>query len=153
MDGCLWTADAVGVSLRELLPYETADLNRLRSPGTVAAADEAPQAAALWDRLSSERRQWFRSAFPRNDPSIVWCSPADLPPWTAPTSGVLSLSSEWEDQFWKCRWSIPRRGFWTWELQVKYTSEQGDLYTNVVASDLSWFREPTGYVDQQVTLW
>ena len=153
VDGCLWTANGVGVSLRELLPYEAADLTRLRVPGTVAAADEARQAAALWDGLSSERRQWFQAAFPRNDPSVSWCSPAELPPWTVPTSDVLSLSSDWEDRFEKCRWSIPRRGFWEWKLQVKYTSELGDLHTEVVASDLSWFREPTGYVDQQVTLW
>ena len=153
VDGCLWTANAVGVSLRELLPHEAADLTRLRSPGTVAAAGEARQAAVLWDGLSMERRQWFQAAFPRNDPSIAWCSPAVLPPWTVPTSGVLSLSSDWEDRFGKCRWSIPRRGFWEWELQVKYTSEQGDHHTEILASDLSWFREPTGYVDQQVTLW
>ena len=153
VDGCLWTANAVGVSLRELIPHEAADLTRLRTASAVAAADEAHQAAELWDRLSSERRQWFQAAFPRNDPPIVWCSPADLPPWTMPASDVLSLPSDWDDRFGKCRWTIPRRGFWEWKLQVKYTSEQGDLHTEVVASDLSWFREPTGYVDQQVTLW
>lgn len=152
-DGCLWTANAVGVSLRELLPHETSDLARLRSPGDAAAADEARQAAELWDRLSPDRRQWFRAAFPRDDPSVVWCSPAHLPPWTVPPSSVLSLSSDWKDRFGKCRWSIPRRGFWEWKLQVRYTSEQDDHHTEVLASDLSWFREPTGYVDQQVTLW
>lgn len=153
VDGCLWTAEAVGVSLREILPHQAADLTKLRSPGAVAAAGQARQAAALWDGLSSDRRQWFQAAFPRNDPSIVWCPPADLPSWTVPVSGVLSLTSDWEDRFGKCRWTIPRRGFWEWKLQIKYTSEQGNLYTAVVASDLSWFREPTGYVDQQVTLW
>ena len=153
VDGCLWTANAVGVSLRELLPHEATDLTRLRSPGAVAAADEARQAAALWDRLSAERRQWFQAAFPRNEPSVVWCSPAALPPWTVPVSGVLSLSSDWEDRFGKCRWTIPRRGLWEWKLQVQYTSEQGDHHTEVLASDLSWFRQPTGYVDHQVTLW
>ena len=152
-DGCLWTANAVGVSLQELIPHVAADLTRLRSPGTVAAADEARQAADLWDRLSLQRRQWFQAAFPRNDPSIVWCSPAELPPWTVPISNVLSLSSDWEARFGDCRWSIPRRGFWEWKLQVRYTSEQGDDHTEVLASDLSWFREPTGYVGQQVTLW
>lgn len=152
-DGCLWTANAVGVSLRELIPHVAADLIRLRSPGAVAAADEARQAVELWDRLSLQRRQWFQAAFPRNDPSIVWCSPTELPAWTVPTSGVLSLSSDWQDRFGKCRWSIPRRGFWEWKVQVRYTSEQGDDHTEVLASDLSWFREPTGYVDQQVTLW
>ncbi|WP_419928736.1 hypothetical protein [Candidatus Poriferisocius sp.] len=152
-NGCLWTANAVGVSLRELIPHVAADLTRLRSTGAVAAADEALQAAELWDRLSLQRRQWYQAAFPRNDPSIVWCSPAELPPWTVPTSGVLSLSSDWENRYKKCRWSIPRRGFWEWKLQVRYTSEQGDNHTEVLASDLSWFREPTGYVGQQVTLW
>ena len=153
VDGCLWTADAVGVSFRQLLPYEAGDLARLRSPGNVAAATEAQQAAALWDRLSSERRQWFQQAFPRQDPSVNWCPPADLPPWTVPADNVLSLSSDWEVRHGKCRWAIPRRGFWEWKIQAQYTSEQGDSHTETLASDLSWFREPTGYLGQQVTLW
>ena len=152
-DGCLWTADDVGVSLRELLPHEAADLARLRVPGGAAAAGEAREAAALWDRLSLERRQWFQRAFPRIDPTTIWCSPSELPPWTVPASGVLSLTSDWEERFGSCRWSIPRRGFWEWKLQVQYTSEQGDDHTETLASDLSWFRAPSGYVDQQVTLW
>ena len=153
VDGCLWTAHAVGVSLRELLPHEPSDLSRLRSPGNVAAADEARQAAALWGRLSSERQQWFQAAFPRSDPSIIWCPPAGLPPWTVPVDNVLSLSSDWEDRHGRCRWAIPRRGFWEWKILVEYTSEQGDNHTETLASDLSWFREPTGYMGQQVTLW
>ena len=152
-NGCLWTATAVGVSLREVLPSEPPDLAKLRAPGSAAAADEARQAAALWDRLSPERKQWFRQAFPRTDPSTVWCAPSDLPPWTSPSNGVLALSSNWENRHGLCRWIIPRRGFWQWQLQVQFTSEQGDQYTETLASDLSWFRDPTGYLGQQVTLW
>ncbi|WP_419851075.1 hypothetical protein [Candidatus Poriferisocius sp.] len=153
VDGCLWTANAVGVKLRELLPYEASDLAKLRSPGNVAAADEARQAADLWDRLGPERQEWFQAAFPRNDPSIVWCSPADLPPWTMPASKVLLLSSEWEDSHGRCRWEISRRGFWRWWIQVRYSSEQGDQHTATLASDLSWFREPAGYLGEQASLW
>ena len=152
-DACLWTATAVGVSLRELLPYYPSDLGKLRAPGTSAAATAARQAAALWDRLSPERQQWYRAAFPRIDPASVWCDPAELPPWTVPPSGVLSLSDEWKATYGKCRWSIPRRGFWEWQLLVRYTSEEGDYHTAIAASDLSWFREPTGYLVEQVTLW
>ena len=152
-NGCLWTATAVGVSLREVLPSEPSDLAKLRAPGNAAAANEARQAAALWDRLSPERKQWFRRAFPRTDPSTVWCAPSDLPPWTSPSNGVLALSSNWENRHGQCRWIIPRRGFWQWQLQVQFTSEQGDQYTETLASDLSWFRDPTGYLGQQVTLW
>ncbi len=153
VDGCLWTANAVGVSLRELLPHQSSDLSRLHSPGNVAAAREAQEAAALWGRLSSERQRWFQAAFPRSDPSITWCPPTDLPPWTVPVDKVLSLSSDWEDRHGRCRWAIPRRGFWEWKILITYTSEQGDNHTETLASDLSWFREPTGYLGQQVTLW
>ena len=153
VNGCLWTANAVGVSLRQLLPHQASDLAKLRLPGDVAAASEARQAAALWDRLSRERQQWYQAAFPRIDPSIVWCSPADMPPWTAPADKVLSLTSDWQNRHGRCRWAIPRRGFWEWELQVQYTSEQGDRHTEVLDADLSWFREPTGYLGQQVALW
>ena len=66
---------------------------------------------------------------------------------------MLSLSAEWETAYGKCRWAIPRRGFWEWELRVEYTSEQGDHHTEVLARDLSWFREPNGYLSEQVTLW
>ncbi len=153
VDGCRWTADAVGVSFRQFLPYESSDLARLRSPGASAAAGQAQQAAALWDRLDSQRKQWFRTAFPRIDPAVVWCAPADLPSWSVPADKVLALTSDWETRYGGCRWSIPRRGFWEWHLQVEYTSEQGDRHTETLASDLSWFREPTGYLGQQVTLW
>ena len=149
VDGCLWTATAVGVSLRELLPNMPGDLAKLRSSSYQAARD----AAALWGRLTPERRQWYQAAFPRVNPSIVWCPPADLAPWTVPTNGVLTLPANWHDRHGACRWSIPRRGFWEWQLRVKYTSEQGDLHTEILAADLSWFREPTGYLGQQVTLW
>lgn len=152
-NGCLWTATAVGVSLRELLPYQSSDLAKLRSPGNVAAAGVAQKAASLWDRLSQQRKRWYEAAFPRSDPATTWCSPDELPPWTAPINAVLSLSSSWESSYGKCRWSIPRRGFWEWQLQVKYTSELGDHHTEVLAADLSWFREPTEYLGQQVTLW
>ena len=152
-DGCLWTATAAGVSLRELLPHQASDLAKLRSPGSVAAAAEARKAAALWDGLSQQRRQWYIAAFPRNDPATTWCSPGDLPSWTTPAAGVLALSKNWESRFGKCRWTIPRRGFWEWRLQVRYTSEQGDHHIETLASDLSWFRQPTGYVGQQVSLW
>lgn len=153
VDGCQWTATAVGVSFRELLPYESSDLAKLRSPGNLAAADAAQQAAALWDRLSLERKQWYQAAFPRTDPSTVWCAPSDLPSWTVPADGVLSLPADWHDRHGRCRWAIPRRGFWKWQLLVRYTSELGDLHTEILADDLSWFREPTGYLGQQVTLW
>lgn len=153
VDGCRWTADAVGVSLRQLLPYESSDLARLRSPGASAAADQAQQAAALWDRLDPQRKQWFRTAFPRTDPAVVWCAPAVLPSWSVPADKVLALTADWESRYGGCRWAIPRRGFWEWHLQVEYTSEQGDRHTETLASDLSWFREPTGYLGQQVTLW
>ncbi|WP_420638122.1 hypothetical protein [Candidatus Poriferisocius sp.] len=152
-DQCLWEATEVGVSLRQLLPYQAADLATLRSAFDTAAADAAAQAAALWDRLSSQRRQWYRTAFPRVDPATVWCAPDDLPPWTEPTDEVLSLSADWQRRHGDCRWTIPRRGLWEWELQVRYTSEAGDRHTAVVAADLSWFREPTGYLGPQVTLW
>ncbi len=151
--GCRWTAKAVGVLFRELLPYEPSDLAKLRSPGSSAAAGPAQQAAALWDRLDVQRKQWFQAAFPRTDPPVVWCSPADLPPWTIPADRVLSLTADWEDRYGRCRWAIPRRGFWEWQLQVKYTSGQGGRHTEVLASDLSWFREPTGYLGPQATLW
>ena len=151
--GCQWTATAVGVSFRELLPYESSDLAKLRSPGNSAAAGAARQAAELWDRLSPQRKQWYQAAFPRTDPSTVWCAPYDLPSWTVPADAVLSLSAHWHDRYTRCRWAIPRRGFWEWRIQVRYTSEQGDLHTEVLADDLSWFREPTGYLGQQVTLW
>ncbi|MCY3635728.1 MAG: hypothetical protein OXH23_09005 [bacterium] len=153
VDGCLWTATGVGVSLRELLPHEPADLAKLKSPGRVAAEEAAMEAAALWDRLSRQRKQWFQAAFSRNDPPVAWCSPGDLPPWTVPANGVLSLAPDWEAAHGHCRWSIPRRGFWEWRLQVRYTSEQGHSHTLVLADDLSWFREPTEYLGQQVTLW
>ena len=152
-DGCLWTATAVGVSLRELLAHQPSDLSRLRRPGAVAAAREAREAASLWDRLSQERKRWYALAFPRNDPATTWCSPAELPPWTAPAVGVLSLSEDWERRYDKCRWPIPRRGFWEWRLQIKYTSEENDLHTETVAKDLSWFRESNGYLGDKVTLW
>lgn len=152
-DGCLWTATAVGVSLRELLPHQASDLVKLRSPGRAAAASEARAAAALWDGLSRQRQQWYAAAFPRNDPPTTWCSPGDLPVWTTPTTGVLTLSENWKSSHGKCRWSIPRQGFWEWRLLIDYTSEQGDLHTETVASDLSWFRDPAGYLGQQVTLW
>ena len=152
-DACLWTATAVGVSLRELLPYYPSDLGKLRAPGTSAAATAARQAAALWDRLSPERQQWYRTAFPRIDPATTWCAPDDLPFWTEPANNVLSLPPDWESRYEKCRWSIPRRGFWEWQLLVRYTSEEGDYHTAIAASDLSWFREPTGYLVEQVTLW
>ena len=152
-NGCLWTAIAVGVSLQELLPYQSSDLAKLRSPGNVAAASEAQIAARLWDRLSQQRKRWYEAAFPWSDPAITWCSPDELPPWTAPITGVLSLSDDWKGRYGKCRWSIPRRGFWEWQLQIRYTSEQGDHHTEVLAADLSWFREPTEYLGQQVTLW
>ncbi len=153
VDGCLWTATAVGVSLRELLPHQASDLVKLRSPGSAAAANEARAAAALWDGLSRQRQQWYAAAFPRNDPPTTWCSPSDLPVWTTPTTGVLTLSENWKNSHGKCRWSIPRQGFWEWQLLINYTSEQGDLHAETVASDLSWFRDPAGYLGQQVTLW
>ncbi|MCY4433584.1 MAG: hypothetical protein OXE45_07915 [bacterium] len=152
-NGCQWTATSVGVSFRELLPYEPSDLAKLRSPGNSAAAVAAQQAATLWGRLTPERKLWFKAAFPRVGPPAVWCSPADLPPWTVPANGVLSLSLDWEGRYGNCRWSIPRRGFWEWKLQVNYTSEEGDQHTEILAADLSWFREPTGYLGEQVTLW
>lgn len=152
-DACLWAATAVGVSLRQLLPYHPSDLKKLRSPGISAAASAARQAAALWTRLSPERQQWYRAAFPRNDPATTWCAPHELPSWTEPAKSVLSLSPEWESRYEKCRWLIPRRGFWEWQLLITYASEQGDHHTAVVASDLSWFRGPTGYLGEQVTLW
>ena len=150
---CQWSATAVGVSLRELLPYEPADLAKLRAPGAVEAAKSAQQAATLWDRLSAEKKQWYEDAFPRINPSTIWCSPDDLPPWTVPASGTTSLSDEWETAYGKCRWAIPRRGFWQWELQVKYTSDQGDHRTEVLARNLSLFRDPNGYLKDKVTLW
>ncbi|MDE0117744.1 MAG: hypothetical protein OXT07_14160 [bacterium] len=153
VNGCLWTATGVGVSLRELLPHEPADLAKLKSPGRVAAKDAAKRGAALWDLLGAQRKRWFRAAFSRNDPPVVWCRPGDLPPWTVPADGVLSLSPAWEAAHGRCRWSIPRRGFWEWRLQVRYTSEQGHQNTIVLADDLSWFREPAEYLGQQVTLW
>ena len=153
VDDCRWTATAVGVSLQELLPYEPADLATLRSPGDVEAADEAQEAAALWNRLSQQRKQWYEAAFPRNDPATIWCAPSELPPWTVPPRHVLSLPSYWENQYGHCRWSIPRRGFWEWQLQVRYTSEQDDLRTKILDADLSWFRAPNGYLGEQVTLW
>lgn len=149
VNGCLWTATAAGVSLQQLLPYVPGDLAKLRS----SSHQDARDAAALWNRLNPERQQWYQAAFPRTDPSIVWCSPAELPPWTVPTHGVLSLSADWQDRHGRCRWLIPRRGFWEWQMRVQYTSEQGDSHTEVLASDLSWFREPAGYLGQQVTLW
>ena len=152
-NGCLWTATMVGVTLRELLPYLPSDLAKLRSPGNVAAAAAAQAAAGLWDRLSQERKRWYRVAFPRSNPTTTWCSPNELPPWTAPIAGVLALSANWKNRYDHCRWSIPRRGLWEWELQTRYTSELGDHHTEVVAADLSWFREPTEYLGQQVTLW
>ncbi|MCY3910913.1 MAG: hypothetical protein OXF99_05320 [bacterium] len=152
-NGCLWTATAVGVTLRELLPYSSTDLAKLRSPGNVAAAAEAQAAAGLWDRLSQQRKRWYRAAFPRINLVTSWCSPSELPPWTAPSAGVLALSANWKNRYDKCRWSIPRRGFWQWELQINYTSELGEHHTEVVAANLSWFREPTEYLGQQVTLW
>ena len=153
VNGCLWTASGVGVSLRELLPYEPADLAQLKSPGSAAAKDTAMKAAALWDQLSAQRKQWFRDAFSRNDPSIVWCSPGELPRWTVPEDGVLSLSPAWTAAHGHCRWSIPRRGFWVWRLQVQYISEQGHHHTLVLAEDLSWFRESTEYLGQRITIW
>ena len=153
VNGCLWTATGVGVSLRELLPYEPADLAKLKSPGSVAAEDAAKRAATLWDLLSPQRKQWFQAAFSRIDPPVTWCPPGDLPPWTVPENGVLSLSAAWETAHGHCRWPIPRRGFWVWHLQVRYTSEQGDHHTLVLADDLSWFREPTEYLDQRITIW
>ena len=153
VNGCLWTATEVGVSLRELLPYESADLAKLRSPGNVAARAAATEAAALWDRLSQQRKRWYEAAFPRISPPTVWCAPSGLPRWTDPTSGVLSLSTAWKDRHGNCRWSIPRQGFWEWQLLVRYTSEQGDRHTEVLDANLSWFREPTGYLGEQVTLW
>ncbi|MCY4036921.1 MAG: hypothetical protein OXF64_05675 [bacterium] len=152
-DACQWTATAVGVSLRELLPYYRSDLDRLRLPGASAAAAAAREAAALWNRLGAERRQWYRAAFPRRDPVIAWCGPGKLPPWTEPPEAVLSLTPAWESRYGGCRWSIPRRGFWEWRLLVRYVSEEGDRHVEVAASDLSWFREPTGYLGGQVTLW
>ena len=141
------------VSLRELLPYEPSDLAKLKAPGSVAAEDAAIKAAALWDRLSLQRKQWFRAAFSRNDPAVVWCSPGELPRWTVPENGVLSLPADWESAHGHCRWAIPRRGFWVWHLQVQYTSEQGHQFTLVLADDLSLFLEPAEYLGQQVTLW
>lgn len=152
-DGCLWTATAAGVSLRELLPHQASDLAKLRSPGSAAAAGEARDAAALWDDLSQQRQQWYAAAFPRSDPTTTWCPPGALPAWTTPTTGVLTLSENWKSSHGKCRWSIPRQGFWEWQILIKYTSEQGDLHTETAASDLSWFRDPAGYLGQQVTLW
>ncbi|WP_419925618.1 hypothetical protein [Candidatus Poriferisocius sp.] len=153
VNGCLWTATGVGVSLRELLPYETADLAKLKSPGPVAAEGMAKVAAAQWDWLSTQRKQWFRTAFSRNDPPVVWCPPNELPRWTVPEGGVLSLSPAWEAAHGHCRWSIPRRGFWMWRLQVRYTSEQGDHHTVDLADDLSWFREPTEYLGERISIW
>ena len=123
------------------------------SPGRVAARDAARNAAELWDQLSQQRKRWYRAAFSRNDPPIVWCPPGDLAPWTVPEDGVLSLAPGWKAAHGHCRWSIPRRGFWEWNLQVQYTSEQGHHYTLTLADDLSWFREPTEYLGRQVTLW
>ncbi|MXW42380.1 MAG: hypothetical protein F4138_04400 [Acidimicrobiia bacterium] len=151
--GCLWTATHVGVFLRELLAHDSADLAVLVSPGNTAAATQARQAASLWQNLSSQRKQWYTDAFTRNDPATVWCSSADLPTWTSPLNKVLSLSSTWSAKHDHCRWVIPRQGFWQWQLVIRYTSNQGDSYTHVVAEDLSWFREPDGYLTQQVTLW
>lgn len=152
-DACRWRAVAVGVSLRQLLPYYPADLNKLSLASGSAANEEAGQAAELWNRLSLERQLWYVEAFPRNDPAIVWCSPQELPLWTAPPRAVLSLPSGWGARYGKCRWHIPRHGFWEWQILVDYESEEGDLHTTVLDSDLSWFREPTGYLGEQVTLW
>lgn len=153
VNGCLWTATEVGVSLRELLPYVPSDLATLRSPGHVAAADAAREAAALWDRLTQQRRRWFETAFPRDDPPTVWCSSQELPPWTVPTDDVLSLSAHWWQRYGKCQWAIPRRGFWEWRFQARYVSEQGHRHTETLAADLSWFRRPNDYLNERVTLW
>ncbi len=153
VNGCWWTATAVGVSFRELLPYEASDLAELRSPGNTAAAGAARAAAGLWDRMDQQRKRWFVTAFPRSDPRTVWCSPQELPPWTEPSRGVLYLSTDWRYRYEKCRWAIPRRGFWEWQLKVEYTSEQGHRHTEVLASDLSWFREPNDYLNERVTIW
>ena len=152
-DACLWQAVDVGVSLRQLLPYYPADLNKLRSASGSAAREEARQAAELWDRLSLERQLWYVEAFPRIDPAAVWCSPGKLPLWTAPPQAAFFLPSNWDALYGACRWHIPRQGFWEWQILVEYESEEGNLHTTVLDSDLSWFREPTGYVGQQVTLW
>ncbi len=152
-DACRWTATTVGVSLRELLPYDQADLERLRSSRPSAAAAAARQAAALWERLGPARQAWYRTAFPRRDPAIIWCRPSELPPWTEPAEAVLSLLPTWESRYGACRWSIPRRGFWEWRLVVRYESEEGDRHREVAAADLSWFREPIGYIGEQVALW
>ncbi len=152
-NGCKWQATEVGVTLRELLPHWPADLRTLHAPGNVAAASHARQAAQLWQRLSQQRQQWYIRAFPRSDPATVWCSPGALPQWTEPASKALSLDSRWRATYDRCRWLIPRQGFWRWQLVIKYVSETGDLHTRVVAEDISWFREANGYLTKQVTLW
>ena len=152
-NGCLWQATHVGVSLRELLPHQYPDLRKLQNPGNVAAAAYAQQAASLWLSLSPQHKQWYRNAFSRNDPATVWCKPNSLPNWTQPSLKTLSLDSRWTAKHDRCRWFIPRQGFWKWQLLIKYTSEKGDTYTHVVDEDLSWFREADGYLTQQVTLW
>ncbi|WP_420435200.1 hypothetical protein, partial [Candidatus Poriferisocius sp.] len=138
--------------MRELIPARggDAEMRMLAARSGVGAAQALATALATWDRWTAgEQADWAAAFAPARRVAPAWCDGDDLPVWR-PLGGREPTE---EARRAACRWEVPRKGIWEWQLNVAYTSDQGDTAVVQLDSDVSWFQTAIDLTEERVTIW